>query len=337
MLTTDAILDKLGYGAEEQIYFEYLGLNAQPKKYYKNPFTASNEKTFKIYVNSKGKLVFKDFSASRSEYYGDCFTAAMFITGLSFYDTLKDIDSRFSLGLSENINYVPIIRNQIPYEPVQINDHADISYVTRLLQPYDKIYWESFYIYSGILELYNVKSCSVSLINNNIWLTGCSHLPLFVYEYSSGCKLYSPKNKKSKKWLCNVNKNTIDSIETLPDKIDKLIITSSKKDGLILATHGYWQISFLSESVIPDNLPLLLTRCDEVYCLYDNDNAGREGTEKLCKMHPMIKPVYWKSNQKDISDYSKINKSSKTKQLLVSLIGSPSFSWEIINNKYIRT
>jgi len=336
MLTSDAILDKLGYGAEEQIYFEYTGLNVQPKKYYKNPFTASNEKTFKVYVNNKGKLVFKDFSASRSQYYGDCFTAAMFVTGLSFYEVLKDIDSRFKLGLSENVDYVPIIRNSEPYKPVEQDDNADISYHTRDMQNYDKEYWNSFYIYSGIVELYNVKSCAISFINNNIWLTGCNHLPLFVYEYQHGCKLYSPKHKRSKKWLCNVNKNTIDSIETLPNKIDKLVITSSKKDGLILATHGYWQVSFLSESVIPDTLALLLTRCDEVYCLYDNDDAGRKGTNKLCSLYPMIKPIYWESNQKDISDYSKINKYNKTRNLLNSLLGNPSFSWEIINNKYIR-
>jgi hypothetical protein len=336
MLTTDAILEKLGYGAEEQIYFEYTGISAQPKKYYKNPFTASNDKTFKIYVNNKGRLVFKDFSASRNEYYGDCFTAAMFATGLSFNDTLKDIDAKFKLGLAENIKYVPVIRNTEPYKPLDSNLHAEINYTVRPMQQYDKTYWNEYYIFPDIVELYNVKSCTASSLNGNLWLTGCQHLPLFVYEYPEGCKLYSPKNKRIKKWLCNVNKNTIDSINTLPDKIDKLIITSSKKDGLVLATHGYWQVSFLSESVIPDNLPLLLTKCNEVYCLYDNDHAGKEGTAKLCDLYPMIKPVYWGANEKDISDYSKMHKFNKTKELLNSLLGSPSFYWEIINQKYIR-
>jgi hypothetical protein len=160
-------------------------------------------------------------------------------------------------------------------------------------------------------------------------------MPVFVYEYGASCKIYSPKNKK-KKWISNVTKETIDNVELLPDEIDKLVIASGKKDGLIFATHGYHQISFISETVIPECLPLILARCKEVYCWYDNDEPGKAATKKLTEIYPMIKPVYWDASQKDVTDYSEMNGFAKTKNLLHSHLGKPSFIWEQLEGSMKR-
>jgi DNA primase len=149
-----------------------------------------------------------------------------------------------------------------------------------------------------------------------------------VYHYEDAImKAYSPKNYK-RKWANNANKDTIDSLKYLPKHVDKLVIASGKKDGLIFATHGYHQVSFLSETVIPAKLEELLVRCDKVYAWLDCDAPGIAATEKLIEKYPMIEPIHWKSKQKDISDFSKHNNFNITKNLLESNLGKPSFVWE---------
>lgn len=329
MLSKENILNTLGLGAEERIYQEYTNINPRPGLYTTNPFEPSNKKTFKFFVNSVNRLAFKDFSPNRDSYVGDCFTAVMFATGKDFVDSLKDIDARFKLGLSADKDYIPAPKSTKPYKPYEAKEYAEIEVYNQPLKNYDKEYLNKYNIYWQIAEAYGVNSCAYAKLNGNAWLTSCKHMPLFSYMFSDGSKkVYSPYNAM-KKWIGNANKNVIANADILPAKIDKLIIDSSVKDGLVSATHGYHQISFMSETVIPDNLEEILDRCDEVYAWFDCDDAGKTATKKLCMKYPKIKPIYWESDMKDKSDFSFKYGFSKTKKLLQDYVGKPSFKWTL--------
>lgn len=101
------------------------------------------------------------------------------------------------------------------------------------------------------------------------------------FENSTHFKLYCPLNPKQERFpVSTANKN---DYWRWVNNTDSCIITKSFKDGyLVNKITGVDTFAFQSESMYPEDL-LFLSRYNKKVILYDNDNAGYDGSERLQK------------------------------------------------------
>ncbi len=110
--------------------------------------------------------------------------------------------------------------------------------------------------------------------------------------------------------MSNTKKTDIQGYSQLPDKGNKLIITSSLKDVMCLYVAGYNAIALQSEIQMPDEklISELTNRFNRIEILYDNDfdninNPGQTMAKKICDLYGFVNkciPEEFKS--KDPSD-----------------------------------
>ena len=123
-------------------------------------------------------------------------------------------------------------------------------------------------------------------------------------------KIYQPFSERMK-WLSKHDSSVWDLWDRLPEKGNKLIITSSRKDALcIWENTGIPAISLQGEGYIPKEhvVQQLKDRFEIVYVLYDNDfnsdiNNGRVFGETLSRKFNLRQieiPTEWRC--KDTSD-----------------------------------
>ena len=100
-------------------------------------------------------------------------------------------------------------------------------------------------------------------------------------------KIYSPYEVKNK-WLSNTKKTDIQGYNQLPNKGERLLITSSLKDVMCLHAAGYNAIAMQSEMQMPSEklISELKERFNTIDILYDNDfnnvnNPGQTMARKI--------------------------------------------------------
>jgi len=304
---------------EQQIYQHYLMVDAEPNKYYQNIVAGGNSKTLKFFTNKDGELLFKDFSPQRENFKGDIIQAVLLTRpNVSGYkEAINTIMTDFKLGFNTLKDIVPIQKRNIFYEAKK---PSDIKVITQPFTGYDYNYWGQYFIDLSLLPKYHVYSLKASFLNNNLWLTSIPHRPLFGYKHGDLWKVYCPLRKDMKKWCGNWNKNCIGGLDNIDYNCNYLIITSSIKDGLILSTHGYNQISLPSENTIPTILEEVISKFQVVFAFLDFDEAGHKWNEVIQNSFNNVIAVNYKDELvKDISDYSKTYGYTKTKELLSNL------------------
>lgn len=156
-------------------------------------------------------------------------------------------------------------------------------------------------------------------------------------EKDTACKLYRPKTTdKGNKWRTNTNKYHIQGLEQiyndiklidgdnviykegnklflysylanikrLRDDLTTLVITKSLKDIMTLRSLGYWAIAPQAEgNNIPNKVISMLDKTfDDIYILYDNDQAGMQASDKLSEKTGYLQVYLPKEFAKDISD-----------------------------------
>ena len=113
----------------------------------------------------------------------------------------------------------------------------------------------------------------------------------YAFKFKNRYKIYSPYEEKNK-WLSNTNKKDVQGYNQLPNKGERLIITSSLKDVMCLYSAGYNSIAMQSEMQIPDEklISELKQRFNTIEILYDNDfnkidNPGQVMANKICNLY----------------------------------------------------
>ena len=113
----------------------------------------------------------------------------------------------------------------------------------------------------------------------------------YAFKFNSRYKIYSPYDDKNK-WLSNTKKTDVQGYNQLPNKGERLIITSSLKDVMCLYAAGYNSIAMQSEMQIPDEKLIneLKERFNTIEILYDNDfdkasNPGQTMARKICDLY----------------------------------------------------
>jgi hypothetical protein len=285
-LHTDVILGKI---TEYDIFMYYCPTFKELGKKFSSDLR--DDKSPTVYITPyNGKLLYKDFG--NAEHVFDCFNYVKYKYNCSFIDALRIIDCDFNLGLCSNISGKQFTMGIMGYRqnkvPTFTKEAAIIQKKSRLWNKEDAKFWSKYLVSKKILTKFAVEPISHFWVNSNRFT--CRSIT-YAFKFKNRYKIYSPYEDKNK-WLSNTNKNDVQGYNQLPDKGERLIITSSLKDVMCLHAAGYNAVAMQSEMQIPSEklISELNTRFNKIEILYDNDftketNPGQIMAKKICDLY----------------------------------------------------
>lgn len=310
----------LKYVNEYDIYAYYIGHFIVGSKM-SSPFREDNNPSFAIFVGTNGDLIYNDFLIGS----GNCIRFVTIMENCSYDEALSILNKRYNLQLidfnkvTSKYNHQPIISNKTIHTKPEIW----ISIKVRDWQLYDKEYWFDRYEITGsTLQYFDVYAISKFWINQH-----CIIADKHAYAYREDTnvyKIYQPylTTSNGKFWSNIKNKEIYQGHDQLPDRGEILLITSSKKDVMVLyecqfnsvAPHTEHQI--LSEELYYE----YSNRFDVIIILYDNDNAGTTHANKMVDKYNLKSLVLPDSDTKDPSDFvEKYDKKTLKEWILTQL------------------
>ena len=283
----------------------------------KSPFREDKRPSVGVY-EKEGKVYFKDFAT------GDFYNLQNLLCTL--YNIDSDVLCQYII---DNHSLVSDIKVGFSYGSKENKNPTIVKSTEREWMSYDIDYWSSYGITREWLEIANVHPISYFFINNQIYV---AEKYAYVYlEWKDGIetqKIYQPYNHSGGKWFSSYNSSIWSLWKKLPEKGDKLIITSSLKDALCLWENlGIPSCALQSESTYPKPkiVQQLKDRFKEIYVFFDNDfsadeNHGRIFSERLCGMYNFEKlEIPTKYMAKDPSDLMMYYGKKKFKEIMYDL------------------
>ena len=206
-------------------------------------------------------------------------------------DCIQAIMSRYNMRLNDAIDFVMSdIELSAPKNTKQLltSKKVNKTIIIPIKRDYnvsDKLYWKRYGVSIDNLtedDVFPVKA--VNLYSKSSWKR-------MNYMSDSYCitvtpdmfKIYRPHETGKSKWLSNVSKHTVGSMNSLSHISDIVIITKSYKDCRVIRNLGYECVWFQSEGVLPDQVILMTVfqYYRRVIVLFDNDDAGIAGAINL--------------------------------------------------------
>ena len=285
-LHTDVILSKI---TEYDIFVYYCPRFKKFGKKFCSDLRDDKSPTVSI-IPYNGKLLYKDFG--NNEHTFDCFNYIRYKYNCTFTDSLRIIDCDFNLGLSAKKEAIQFTMGYMAYRQnssaLQLHKPVIIRKKKRSWTKQDANFWRKYLVSKQILIKFAVEPISHYWIDENRF--SCKSIT-YVFKFNNRYKIYSPYEDKNK-WLSNTKKTDIQGYTQLPEKGDKLIITSSLKDVMCLHVAGYNSIALQSEMQIPEEklISELINRFHTIEILYDNDfdninNPGQTMAKKICDLY----------------------------------------------------
>jgi DNA primase len=316
VVEVDNLKDLLRETTEYDIYSFYIGDQIKIGRVMRSPLREDIHPSFGIYKSSiRGNLMWKDQATGKS---GNVIMFVSELLNITYEEAIQKI-------LSDNIK---VTKEGKSMEETYKKVKTTISIQKKNFTERDNEYWEQYFITREILKKYEVSPILTFWVNDepsNLFYT--KDQPLYAYQIFDKFQIYSPLGNRKNKFRMNTSIYDIHGLEQLPQYGKLLIITKSKKDVMVLDRLGYNAIAPCGENTpIPDTIIAeLKERFDKLIVFYDNDLPGLTGAKKLADHHSinmMHIPVdyYTKFKIKDISDYIKANKITKTRELLKEII-----------------
>lgn len=287
------------------IAHKYLGITCVPEVI-NSPLRQDNNPSLGLFINNRtNSLWFKDFGSGEKGSLYDLLAKMWNVSKDKVYDRiLEDMPAPAPMRR----HGVKVYRKSAGKVEVRVREWRD----------YDIAYWNSYGISLPWLKFGEIYPISHIILTKN----GHSYpIPAEKYAYvyverKDGIvsfKIYQPYSKEYK-WMSKHDSSVWDLWTKIPEKGDKLIITSSRKDALaIWSNTGIPALSLQGEGYIPKEhvVQQLKDRYNKVYVLYDNDfqseeNHGRMYGKMIAERFNVIQieiPEKWKS--KDPSDLVK--------------------------------
>ena len=285
-LHTNVILGKI---TEYDIFVYYCPNFKELGKKFRSDLREDNSPTVSI-IPYNGKLLYKDFG--NFDHTFDCFNYVKHKYNCSFISALRIIDCDFNLGLSSKQGVINFTMGCMAYRQNKtLNFNKKQIIIQKRKRDWNKqdaTYWSQYLVSKEILNTFAVEPINYFWINNNRFT--CKSIT-YAFKFKNRYKIYSPYEEKNK-WLSNTKKTDVQGYDQLPNKGERLIITSSLKDVMCLYAAGYHAIAMQSEMQIPDEklISELKQRFNTVEILYDNDfnkanNPGQIMAEKICDLY----------------------------------------------------
>lgn len=310
--------DLLSRISDEQIFNHFGNLNIKPNVAYNCCFHEDRTPSMYFKRLSDGKLHYTCFGCGAK---GDAINFVQELYKITFKESIKLIVD--TIEGNENGYIKPTKPTEFKVEP---RETVIIPYFRNYIEV-DRDYWTQFYITLKTLKKYEVFPCSKVFIlgKNDLEINHIPNNPIYAYKMDKDkYKIYRPyMTSKKGKFFSNVDNTYIQGMTQLPEKGDKLFITSSLKDVMVLSELGYDAIAPQSENAeLSEKLiDFLYASFKEIYLLYDSDEAGYKFGNKLAEQFG-FKPLYIPESYetKDISDFIKKYGPEKARELILNLL-----------------
>ena len=293
-----------------EVVNKYLGINVVPSNI--NSILREDKNPSLCIFPYKDSLFFKDFGTNQS---GNIYQLLSLYWNIPLNQVYRKIYNDFT-----SANYKSCCcKNKISKTIIKRKSNINIKVKIRNWKPWDIEYWSSYGISLKWLEYCDIFPIShIFLIHQNgEQLTISADKYAYVYierkDNKVSLKIYQPYSTNFK-WMSKHDASVWDLWTKIPEKGDKLIITSSRKDALCLwANTGIPSLSLQGEGYVPKEKVInqLKERYNKIYVFYDNDfknkvnngrNYGRILAEKF-NLQQIEIPTEYKS--KDPSDLYK--------------------------------
>lgn len=302
------------------IAHKYLGITCVPEVI-NSPLRQDNNPSLGLFINNRtNSLWFKDFGSGEKGSLYDLLAKMWNISKDKVYDRILEDMPAPALIRKHGVK---VYRKSAGKVEVRVREWRD----------YDIAYWDSYGISLPWLKFGEIYPISHIIITKN----GHSYpIPAEKYAYvyverKDGIvsfKIYQPYSKEYK-WMSKHDSSVWDLWTKIPEKGDKLIITSSRKDALaIWSNTGIPALSLQGEGYIPKEhvVQQLKDRYNKVYVLYDDDfqseeNHGRMYGKMIAERFNVTQieiPEKWES--KDPSDVVKNHGREVLKQIIYELV-----------------
>lgn len=228
-------------------------------------------------------------------------------------EIIKFIDFEIQLGLFDQTDALPHTKRAIDYDKAR--EQRDILFQSRDFTQRDLIWWAAIGVDSNLLNAHDIRSIRYLLDDEfKIRSTISMYDLAFAFVVYDKVKVYRPELGHGRKWKNTCPSEYIQGWKQL-NKKDVLIITKSYKDLLVFKS--FMDVDVIapqseSGSFTPEHIKFIQTQYSKVYVVYDYDDAGRIGAEKLSDAYGFIRrwvstnidPKLNKPRDKDISDYN---------------------------------
>lgn len=326
--------------SEFELLSHYLNIDKIPTVI-SSPLRDDKSPSMGLYTKDGVKINFYDFKTKES---GGTIDLLSLLWGTSFQKTLNKINE--DLLNVKKINSTIVEQKQYKTSSSSISDlirakqmimssDIDLKVRVRDWKDHDEEYWDSFGIskkWAVFGNIYPISNIFIRKGEKDDWVI----IPADKYAYAyvehkdkkETIKIYQPFSDKFK-WRNKHDGSVWDLWNQLPEKGDKLIITSSRKDALcIWENSGIPCVSLQSETQMPKKhvVKQLKKRFNKIYVLYDNDfdkevNTGKLNALNLAKMFDLIYiEIPKESMTKDPSDLVKKYGRNTLKNLINKLI-----------------
>lgn len=302
------------------IAHKYLGITCVPEVI-NSPLRQDNNPSLGLFINNRtNSLWFKDFGSGEKGSLYDLLARMWNVSKDKVYDRILEDMPAPALIRKHGVK---VYRKSAGKVEVRVREWRD----------YDIAYWDSYGISLPWLKFGEIYPISHIIITKN----GHSYpIPAEKYAYvyverKDGIvsfKIYQPYSKEYK-WMSKHDSSVWDLWTKIPEKGDKLIITSSRKDALaIWSNTGIPALSLQGEGYIPKEhvVQQLKDRYNKVYVLYDDDfqseeNHGRMYGKMIAERFNVTQieiPEKWKS--KDPSDLVKNHGREVLREVIYELV-----------------
>lgn len=300
IVTKDFLLNRL----TEEMIFSYYLQDFVLNKPINSPLRKDDIPSFSI-SNRSGTYFYKDFATGDS---GDCIKFVAELYNISYIEAISRI--AFDFGLKDMDTTLSIPTKKPHIKKTKSNEVVNLQVKFKDWDLLELSYWSKYGIYKDTLLKYRVYPISYVFFN------GYPIKVSFAFAYVENkdgkitYKIYQPLAPKNEKWFNNNNYSVWEGWEQLPEKMDVLIWTKSRKDTMsIVATTQFSAIACQAESVIPKLhiVNQLKSRANKIVLFYDNDfdkeeNWGLNHVKKLSEKFNL--PYILIPEQFKIKDYS---------------------------------
>lgn len=344
----------LSHTSQETIYTTFLGLTDFPNKNISSPFSEDKKPSFNLYKDNS-TIKFKCHSTGKN---GDVFQFVAELKNLdcktNFLEIANEIAKRMNINLQNDNNQPfkanhPINTNNTDGKEVMQSLNTDnaisktpstLSVETREFTVLDLEYWNKLGVDQSILNKYELQSISSYCWSGRKPIYTKKESVAFVFKLNDENKLYIPSQPalNIKKNVLPAFKSGIYGLKQLgTEKKESIIICAGEKDTIVANSRSFSTVTFGSESSIPktEQIDILQNLCDNLFVCYDNDEAGRKGSNALVQRFPRIIPLILPNNiiaNYDITDYFQNHSSADFQKIIDLAVKNKNTDKEVTEN-----
>ncbi len=257
---------------------------------------------------------FKDFGNGDNF---NCWNYVMQKFNCSFVEALNIVSCDFNI---KNIKTDLTIKSMLNIDDVIVKFKTSIEIISQPWSITDFNYWNDYCIDFETLNYYNVVAAKNVILNKNInerYIFNYKKTsPKYGYIFSGGNKIYSPLESGVGKWMKS-GEYDFEGWDQLNDRSDYVILTKGLKDVMCYYMIDINAVSLPSETsrLTKSLVGMLKSKFNKIIINLDNDRQGIESTDKIVAEFG-FDSFYVDDNCKDFSDYVKMNKLEKAKNMI---------------------